>query len=50
MKSNEPFNRPRKCPRCKKMHCTDDYSCEHCFFSLLNDRYLEPGRYFIGEL
>lgn len=31
----EQFFAPRICTRCKKMHVTEDYYCEHCLLSLL---------------
>jgi hypothetical protein len=46
---SEQFNRQRNCPRCKKLHLSEDYWCEYCLFDLLDDQFLEPGRYFIME-
>ena len=45
----EPYNRPRDCPRCGKLHVTDDLHCEHCLYNLLEDQKLEMNRAFTIE-
>ena len=35
---SEQFFKNRNCPSCGKMHLTEDYFCEHCLCTLLDDR------------
>ena len=39
MTSLQLFNQHKNCPRCKKLHLTEDLFCEHCLYQFLNDHH-----------
>ncbi len=44
----EQVNRPRICPRCKKLHLSTDTFCEHCLFDFLSMN--ESDRVHVGRV